>query len=99
MTTASAQPITNTLSNYGLGIRLSSEYKNIKIEFKYPLNGLDPKTFEIYNAQGLNWVKSENKLIDTLNKTISIIQHSKNTHVIMPTSRVATHFYDYVVSK
>jgi uncharacterized protein YuzE len=98
-TTVSVQAITNSLSNYGLGIRLSSEYKNVKIEFKYPLNGLEPELFDIFYAQGLGWAKSKNKTIDKINNTISIIQISENSTSITPSSRVATHVYDYVLSK
>jgi hypothetical protein len=95
-TKISVQPITNTLSNYGLGIRLSSEYRNIKIEFKYPLNGLEPDKFEIYYSQGLEWTKAKNKVIDISNHTITIIQQPDNISIISPSSKVATHVYDYV---
>lgn len=104
-TTVSVQPITNTLSNFGLGIRLASEFKNVKVTLRYPLNGMPPQSFEIYfMLSGSPWVKSNNKFIDTLNHTISILQNpdlqqtSKNK-IQKNSLKVGTHTYDYVIGK
>ncbi|MES2797098.1 MAG: hypothetical protein V4683_14100 [Bacteroidota bacterium] len=98
-TTVSIQPISNPLSNFGLGIRLASHYSNIKIELKYPQNGLSPNTFDIYYAQGIEWIKAENKILDTVNHTISIVQQPTSKAKINSSARVTTHFYDYIIGK
>lgn len=91
------QPITNCKNNFGHGIRISSEYRNIIIQLKFPLNGLPPETFEIFYSTGLEFIKIKNKTIDTLNHTISIVQLP--IFGANPSAKVSTHFYDYVVGK
>ncbi len=103
-TLISVQPITNTFANYGIGLRISSHYKNIEIQLKYPQNELPPKNFEIYflktDSPDFGWYKFKNKTIDTLNHTISIIQDAENQLTKASASaKVATHSFDYVVGK
>jgi hypothetical protein len=103
-TLVSIQPITNTLANYGLGLRISSHFKKIEIQFKYPQNGLPPENFEIYylktDSPNFGWYKFKNKSIDTINHTISIIQDAENQSSNASSSaKVATHSFDYVVGK
>lgn len=100
----SIQPISNTFVNYGLGLRISSHYKNIEIQLKYPRNGVTPESFEIYFLQtdspGFGWYKMKNKTIDTVNHTISVIQNAENQlSKSSASAKVATHSFDYVIGK
>jgi hypothetical protein len=93
-----AQPITNTLSNLGVGIRLSSDYKKAILVFDYSNLAIKGKTLSIYymntGSPGLGWFKAENIVIDTLAQTIS------TTQTLIPKSaKISTHSSDYVLAE
>jgi hypothetical protein len=98
-TMVSIQPISNTKNNFGEGIRISSDYKNITIALKYPLNGLDSTDFDVYYSQWLQWDKVKNKIINTKDHTISFIQNPKLSNSFSKNAKISTHVFDYLVGK